>query len=145
MILIKKITAEATYKIRLEVLRKDISLPCQFQGDLEAETLHVGVFLTDDLVGVSSFMKNENALFTDKNQYQLRGMATLSEARGKGCGKQLIDFAVQRLQHKKATILWCKAREVAVDFYKKTGFLIIGDPFFIPQIGMHYIMYKRLQ
>ncbi|MDG2193906.1 MAG: GNAT family N-acetyltransferase [Polaribacter sp.] len=144
MILIKKITAEATYKIRLEVLRKDIDLPCQFQGDLEAETLHAGVFLTDDLIGVSSFMKSSNVLFTDKNQYQLRGMAILPETRGKGYGKQLIDFAVQHLQHKNATILWCKARELAVNFYKKAGFSIVGDPFVVSEIGIHYLMYKKM-
>jgi predicted GNAT family N-acyltransferase len=144
MISTKKILAKETYGIRLKVLRHGIDLPYQFQEDLDAETFHVGAFLNDNLVGVSSFMKSSHVLFADKNQYQLRGMAILPEARGKGCGKELIDFTVQSLQHKDVSILWCNAREVAVNFYEKRGFSIIGKPFITPQIGMHYIMYKKL-
>jgi len=144
MTLIKEITAEETYQIRLKVLRKDIDLPYQFQGDLDAETIHIGAFLADNLMGVSSFMKSNHVLFADETQYQLRGMATLPEARGRGYGKGLIDFSVACLQRKKATILWCKAREVAVSFYKKRGFSIVGEPFLAPQIGVHYIMCKKI-
>ena len=34
----KNITSEETYKIRLEILRKEIDLPVQFSGDFDIDT-----------------------------------------------------------------------------------------------------------
>jgi predicted GNAT family N-acyltransferase len=143
MIEIKNISPEQTYDIRLEVLRKGIDLPVQFSGDNDSETFHLGVFENTRLVGISSFMKTNNSHFGTK-QYQLRGMATISETRGKGYGKALLKYAIEMLKDKKMTILWCNAREVALEFYLKLGFKIKGESFDIPKIGIHYVLYKEL-
>jgi len=129
MLQIKKIEAIETYPIRLEVLRKNIPLPYKFEGDLDNETFHLGVYKNNELIAVSSYMKAKNKNF-EGNQYQLRGMATLKEYRGFGAGKLML--------------LWCNARIVAVDFYKKYGFQTYGDKFEIPIVGKHYIMFKKI-
>lgn len=143
MIEIKEISPEQTYEIRLEVLRKGIDLPVQFSGDTDSETFHLGLFENNKLVGISSFMKTNNSLFNVK-QYQLRGMATIPETRGKGYGKALLKYAIEMLKDKKMAILWCNAREVALQFYLKLGFKIKGESFDIPNIGIHYVLYKEL-
>ncbi|OSY87678.1 hypothetical protein WH52_09595 [Tenacibaculum holothuriorum] len=140
MIKIKVIEAKDTYFIRKEVLRKGIDLPFKFNGDLDNNTFHLGAFLSNELVGIASFMKSGNEKFTE-NQYQLRGMATMNKARGKGVGKELMEFAIIILRNRSANILWCNAREVAVNFYKKQGFQILGNSFSIDKVGTHYIMY----
>jgi len=143
MLQIKKIEAIETYPIRLEVLRKNIPLPYKFEGDLDNETFHLGVYKNNELIAVSSYMKAKNKNF-EGNQYQLRGMATLKEYRGFGAGKLMLQKAFLMLKDFGIDYLWCNARIVAVDFYKKYGFQTYGDKFEIPIVGKHYIMFKKI-
>ena len=142
MLKIIEVSADKTYTIRKEVLRNNIDLPFKFDGDLNETTFHLGAFNNDKIVGVASFMKNEHKLFKG-SQFQLRGMATLPEVRGLGFGKELINKSVEILKAKNTTILWCNARIVALPFYEKLGFKIVGEPFDIEIIGTHYVLVKE--
>ncbi len=144
MIQIKEISAQETFPIRLEVLRKNIPLPFEFNGDFDDETFHLGAFKNDKLIAVSSYMKADNKNFSG-NQYQLRGMATLTEYQGLGIGKLMLQEAVQILKEKNSNFLWCNARIAAVDFYKKQGFQTFGEKFEISYVGEHYMMFKKIK
>jgi predicted GNAT family N-acyltransferase len=143
MIQIKEISAEETFPIRLEVLRKNIPLPFEFNGDFDSDTIHLGAFKNDKLIAVSSYMKANYKDF-EGNQYQLRGMATLTEYQGFGAGKLMLQKAIQILKEKNSNLLWCNARIVAVEFYKKQGFQTFGEKFDISYVGNHYVMFKKL-
>lgn len=143
MIQIKEISAEETFPIRLEVLRKNIPLPYEFKGDFDKDTIHLGAFEGNKLIAVSSYMKAENTNF-EGNKYQLRGMATLSEYQGLGAGKLMLEKAVQILKEKNIAVLWCNARIAAVDFYKKQGFQTFGEEFEISYVGKHYVMLEKI-
>jgi GNAT superfamily N-acetyltransferase len=104
----------------------------------------LGIYFKSDIIGVCSFFKNSHNALLDKNQFQLRGMAVLKSHQKKGLGKALIKFGENLLHQKKASIVWCNAREIAVNFYKNNGFDIISKPFNIPNIGIHYVMSKSL-
>jgi predicted GNAT family N-acyltransferase len=144
MIQIKKISAHDTYPIRLEVLRKNIPLPYEFNGDFDKDTFHLGAFDNNKLIAVSSYMKAKNSNF-EGTQYQLRGMATLGEYQGVGAGKLMMQEAFTLLNKKNIDCLWCNARVIAVDFYKKQGLETFGDQFEIPLVGNHYVMFKKLK
>lgn len=143
MIEVKEILAKQTFAIRKEVLRKGMNLSTQFSGDEDIDTFHLGIFENKELVGIASFMKSNNILFTQE-QYQLRGMATIDKVRGRGYGKLLLQDAITKLRDKKIEILWCNARVVALEFYKKSDFIVQGNSFEIPQIGTHYLMFKKI-
>ena len=143
MILIKKIKAEDTYPIRLKVLRKNIPLPYKFNGDFDKDTFHLGAFENGKLIAISSYMKVLNANLKDTN-YQLRGMATLTAHQGSGAGKLMMHEAFNIFQSLKINYIWCNARLIAVNFYKKQGFEIIGENFDVKYIGDHYMMFKKL-
>ena len=142
MIEIKLISAEETYEIRKKILRKNIPLTEKTQGDFEENTFHLGAFMKGKLVSVATFVENENSFFQG-NQYRLRGMATDEDYQGKGMGRKLILKAEEILKERKADVLWFNARIVAVDFYMKLGYKIIGEEFDIQYIGGHFIMYKK--
>jgi len=144
MIEIKNISAEETYAVRLEVLRKNIDLPYKFNGDLDTDTFHLGAFNKGELIAISSFMNVKNNHFKG-TQYQLRGMATLEQYQGFGIGKLLIMEAEKILNSLNVDCLWCNARIIAVDFYKKQGFRTFEEKFNIPLIGDHFVMYKYLK
>jgi predicted GNAT family N-acyltransferase len=143
MMFIKKIEATETYSIRKEILRNGVDLPVTFDGDFDENTFHLGVFREEKLIGIASFMKTNKELFS-KNQYQLRGMATLLEVRGLGFGKELILKSIEVLKEKGIVVLWCNAREIALSFYENLGFEIIGDSFDISEIGTHYLLKKEI-
>ncbi|GAA4238404.1 GNAT family N-acetyltransferase [Postechiella marina] len=145
MTTIKLINAKATYPVRHSVLRKGKPIEtCFFKGDMLPTTLHIGLFFNNKLSGVATLLTSQNALYTNKNQYQLRGMAILDKHQGKGFGNLIIDFTIALLKDKNCDILWCNAREVAKAFYIKNGFSTTGKPFNIEGIGKHYIMQRSL-
>lgn len=143
--LIRKISAEDTYSVRQQVLRPGRPLKeCFFEGDLEAETIHLGFFDGEKIAGVATYVPRKNAIFDAPFQYQLRGMAVLPEYRGKKLGEKLLFHGEEILKQKNPNILlWFNAREIAVDFYKKYGYKTIGSPFMIPNVCMHIVMYKN--
>tara|TARA_R110001583_G_scaffold39773_2_gene127444 strand:+ start:3487 stop:3921 length:435 start_codon:yes stop_codon:yes gene_type:complete len=143
MIEIKKISAFETFSIRKEVLRKNIPLPFEFNGDLDADTIHLGAFKNSKLIAVSSYMKVSNKNFKGI-QYQLRGMATLPEYQGFGAGRFMLEKAYTIFKELNIECLWCNARIKAVDFYKKQGLKTFGEKFDIKHVGEHYVMYKYL-
>lgn len=65
----------------------------------------------------------------DQPSWQLRGMATSEAARGRGVGRLALDACIAHVQAAGAALLWCNARDVALSFYERAGFVIEGDGF----------------
>ncbi len=143
MIEVKYISAEDTYQIRKQILRKNSPLSEKTEGDFDKNTFHLGAFNDTKLVSVATFMQN-NCPHFEGVQYRLRGMATLENHQQKGFGKLLIKRAEIILKERRATVLWCNARIGALNFYKRLSFKTKGSKFDIQYIGLHYIMYKQL-
>lgn len=140
---VKKISYLETFPVRSAVLRKDKPIEtCFFLGDDDQETTHFGMFHENNLIGVASVFKVKNENFDTNKQFQLRGMAVLSEYQGLGLGKVLLEEICKFVETKKVEVLWFNARENAVKFYENSGFLVIGNSFVIPDVGTHFVMYK---
>lgn len=114
------------------------------EGDNLKSTKHIGAFMGSRCVGVLSLFLANTDQIPNLSQYQLRGMAVDPEYRKKDIGRKLVNFSENELRNRNVEILWCNAREIAVDFYKKLGFEVISDEFHIPDVGPHYLMYKKL-
>ncbi|WP_445734176.1 GNAT family N-acetyltransferase [Mariniflexile sp.] len=143
--IIKETSALETYPVRHPVLRTGKSVEaCAFDGDDLETTCHLGIYIDGKLVGVSSFLKSKHPLLHEEFQYQLRGMAVLNAYQSLGLGKLILNHGENLLKKQNVQIVWCHARQKAANFYKKNGYEIIGLPFDIKDIGLHYIMYKTL-
>lgn len=145
MIEIKEIPTELTYTVRQPILRPGKPVEsCFFDGDNLETTTHFGIFIDKEIVGVASVFLNSSNHFTEKRQFQLRGMAISDSVQKKGLGKLLLENIERKVfQNDKNAIIWFNARQSAVDFYKKLQYQIIDKPFEIEEIGTHYIMYKQ--
>jgi|SRR5690554_1080475 len=138
---ILEISARETYPLRSLVLRNaDVSKPCPFEGDSEKTTHHFGCRIGDEIVSIVSFFAIKNENFGDKTMVQLRGMATHPDYAKKGFGTDLIEFSLVFFQTK-VQLIWCNAREIAIPFYEKLGFIPTGEKFEIPNLGIHILMY----
>jgi GNAT superfamily N-acetyltransferase len=143
MTAVKIIKPEDTFEIRKEVLRKGIPLPYEFPGDFDQETTHFGFFIDDQLISVATVLKSSHPLLSG-NQYQLRGMATLTDYQGKGYGSILVQSILEFVKEKSADTLWFNARIIALNFYRQLGFQTIGEEFELPYVGKHFVMYQKL-
>ena len=143
MISISEIKAEDTYKIRKAILRQGMTLSHKMDGDHKLDSIHLGLFDSDVLVCIASFMKSSRDDFKGA-QYQLRGMGTSKAFQGKGYGTLLMKKAEKLLTSKGVEVIWCNARVKALDFYRKIGYETRGDVFDVPQVGPHFVMFKKL-
>lgn len=144
--LIRQISSADTYSVRSIVLRPGRPPEeCHFEGDDLPSTFHYGAYMNEELVAVASYMKNRNALFNASQQYQLRGMAVLPEFQKRRLGELLLMRGEQMIRNEHAgAVLWFNARETAVDFYTKFGYTPTGEPFMIPNVCRHVVMFKAL-
>ena len=145
MIVVKQILASETVNIRHQVLRVGKPIEsCLFDNDHLSTTLHFGIFENNVLKGVVSAFEKQNSIFEASSQFQIRGMAILSDNQGCGFGKMLLKFAENYLKISKKPFIWFNARIAAMMFYKKMGYLQRGEAFDIPNVGLHVLMYKNI-
>lgn len=141
---IREIGALETYAVRHPVLRDGKPIDsCHFEGDALDSTKHFGYFEDGYLTGVVSVFESGNSCFSEDHQFQIRGMAVLHNQQNKGIGIKLIRHIEAYLGKYANSFLWFNARENAVGFYKKLGYIVLGDAFEIADVGTHYIMYKN--
>lgn len=137
-----RIKAIDTYPIRQKMLRPQGTIEdCHFRGDDDELTFHLGAFVDQKLVSVASFYFERCELFSEHPyQYKLRGMATLPEYQGQGLSQALLRTAFPVIKQNQCTLLWCNAREKAMGFYQKVGFVAHGELFDVAHIGKHILM-----
>jgi GNAT superfamily N-acetyltransferase len=141
--MIKEIQSSETYLVRQEELRKGKPLEtCHFEGDDEKTTKHFGIELNEKIIGIVSVYQVNSQLFFNENQFQIRGMAVLEAHQQKGYGALLIERAEKYCFEKNASVIWFNAREKAVPFYEKNGYQTKGNSFEIPEVGIHFVMFK---
>lgn len=144
---VRRITAEETLALRLPILRAGLPRETAvFPGDENPTTCHFGAFVVGRLAGVASIYE---ARFAERPEitkaWQLRGMATLPEVRGRGSGRALLATCVEEARAHEGELLWCNARTPAVAFYARHGWRVIGAEFEIPTAGPHFRMWIALR
>ena len=118
---------------------------CNFTGDEEDQTFHLGAFKSGKLISVASFYFEKHPVLEEPYQFRLRGMATLEEHQNQGLSSALLKTAFPIIKQNLCPVVWCNARKAAVGFYQKVGFEKTGQEFDIPGIGAHYLMFKSIK
>lgn len=135
------ISASDTLSLRQKVLRPGRPFEkCIFINDNHEKTLHLGVIVDEDIVGIGSLFYTTTEKLCSTYTLQIRGMATCPNYRKKGVGKMLLTYMIDYAINTNGSNMWCNARESAVGFYRRAGFLKIGQKFEIEGIGPHYLM-----
>ena len=143
--LITEVKASKIRRVRYRNLREGKPYSTtSYKRDDENTTFHLACIYNNKIISCATFYPENNKFFLKENAYRLRGMATDLEYRKKGIGKKIMLQAFEKIKKKKGTLLWCNARLVAIEFYKKLGLQIKGEEFNIKDIGPHYLMYKKI-
>ena len=142
---LKIVKSEDLLNLRSKILRNNLDPNlCRFPGDTEINSLHIGAFNRNTLVGGVSVMKNECKKKKLPNCFQLRGLFVDKEFQKNGIGKTIVNFVENRLRDSGVNYLWMNARESAVLFYLKLNYSNSKISYVINEIGLHYLMYKKL-
>lgn len=110
-------------KIRNDLLRLPIGKDI-FEEDLsiEKENIFFGAFKNSQIIGTLSYF--EETSYTA----HLTAFAITKEFQKKGIGKKLVTNLIQHLRSKNFEKVVVDAREEAVEFYKKCGFIVLNGP-----------------
>lgn len=142
--MIKFITTDETLDLRSSELRGGLDRTlCNFDGDEDEGSFHVGYFRDERLVSIATFHKQPRQGFSGEG-YQLRGMVTHPKFQRIGIGNQLLNFSIVYLRGQMANYLWCNSRKIAYKFYLGIGFEFISEEFELPKIGPHRVMYLKI-
>jgi ribosomal protein S18 acetylase RimI-like enzyme len=135
-----------TSELRRSILRPTWPAGASMHGDGEPGAVHLAAQLDDLVVGACVlFARAYPPRPQGPDAWQLRGMATAPEYRGCGIGAAIVEEAVRQVERRRGRLLWCEARESAISFYARHGFVGEGDLFAHAETGIaHQLMYREL-
>lgn len=105
----------------------------------EIHDYHVCAFLNDRVVGALIISKSDN------DTAHIKQVAVDAEIRGKNIGRKIMEFAEEVSETMGCTKITLNARITATEFYKKLGYISIGEEFLDPRmtVGMVYIKMEK--
>jgi predicted GNAT family N-acyltransferase len=143
-IYIRPMTSLEVRPLRLEVLRAGmVNQTVHFDGDDDPTTIHLGAFDQDqNNVGVSTWMQRPFPLAEEHRALQLRGMATAVNLQGQGIGALLLVAGQSHGREIGAHLIWANARDAALNFYNRHGFITVGEGFIetVTQLPHHKVV-----
>ena len=140
-LIIRPISAAATRPLRSQILRP-FQTPEElvFKGDEAADSLHAGVFLENQLVGIASVSRDACPGNETAAAWKLRGMAIKPELQGRGYGRALLEHCIAHVRDRGGQLLWCSGRTSALGFYRSLGFEASGEEYQVAGTAAHYRM-----
>jgi len=137
-------------KIRIKEVSLDVIRPFRLRNlynrlpeklgiypeDFVKTTKHFVLYIDENVTSCLTLIKKKNKP-SDPESYQIRGMVTIKEFRGRGYASMLINHLSKNLKKKKTKIIWCNSRVSAINFYKKNRFEETGLSFKKKLIGAH--------
>ena len=139
--------AAVTSELRRAILRPSWPIGARMHGDDEPGAVHLAARTSDGtVVGACVLLPRACPAFPDRTgAWQLRGMATAEAVRGTGVGSALTEAAAAAVRTRGGRLLWCDARESAIDFYRARGFTGTGERYAHPETGApHLLMYRLI-
>ncbi len=144
-LIIRAIEAAQTRALRSAILRPNRPPEDSiYPSDDARDALHLGTFDGDKIVGIASIYRESWPLDANFKAYRLRGMAVDPAFQRRGIGAALVREALGHIKAQGGEVLWCNAREIALDFYRALGFESVGNEFEIPGIGPHFLMRRSV-
>jgi GNAT superfamily N-acetyltransferase len=129
--LVGVVEADETRELRRTVLRPHRAPGEPLPGDDLAVGTHIGARDDDGVVVGTCFVFPDPCPWRADavDAWRLRQMATAPDRRGEGIGSAVLDAAIEWLRGQGASLVWCHAREGAVEFYARRGFRAHGAIF----------------
>lgn len=120
-------------ELRRSVLRPHLRLTDVLPGDNQPDATHLAAVDDNGAVLSTCLLHPAPCPWRDDAAgaagWRLMQMATAPEARGQGLGGLVVEAAADHLNRIGVPLVWCHARQRAVPFYERHGFVTYGDVF----------------
>ncbi len=131
---------ESYYHLRWLCLRKPWGKPVGTEKDeLEDSSIHA-MLIDDDNIPVAVGRLHLNK----PDEAQMRYMAVAEQERGKKYGDRILRYLEQVAKKRNCTSIILQARDIAVNFYKRNGFVVKEKSFLMWDEIQHYLMEKKI-
>lgn len=137
---------DAYYRLRYAVLRQPWQQPPgseRVPADDEPGTIHA-LLLADENSLAPQALAVGMLQPTSARQGQVRFMAVAPEAAGTGLGRQIMTALETQAQAAGLTEIVLHAREAAVGFYERLGYVVIEPSHTLFGVIPHFLMRKQL-
>ena len=133
-------------QLRVAVLRKGTpATDCNYPEDSFPDVVHLAIIHEGTAVATSTWFMKECPEKPGITAMQLKGMAVADHLQGEGLGALLIDARIELAMKRGATITWARARDCAMGFYVRLGFVSTGDGFIDGPTAMpHHFVVRAL-
>jgi predicted GNAT family N-acyltransferase len=145
--LVELVDGTVTSALRRAVLRPGWPTGARMHGDEDPSALHLAARDADgNVLGACVLLERPYPLHPERpHAWQLRGMVTAEGLRGRGIGAAVLTAAVDEVRRRGGRLLWCQARDEAIGFYARHGFVEEGEYFVHEETGIvHRMMYLDL-
>jgi N-acetylglutamate synthase-like GNAT family acetyltransferase len=128
---------DAIVQLRYKMLRQPWGQPIDTARD-ELESKSLNIFIEDNgkVVACARLQENEGRIG------QIRYMAVADDYQGRGLGQLLLSYIEKKAKERALEKIELQARENAVGFYSRHGFITREKTFLLWNTIQHYLMEK---
>ena len=142
---IRSVPVEILYPLRQAILRPEQTYTfSMYPSDRLPSTLHLAAYWGNEIIGIASVYLESPGESQRADAWRLRDMGVVETMRGKGCGRLLLNTAIDYIRSRNGHLFWCYARETAVPFYIANGFRCHGEPFDLLGFGQRFFLSREL-
>jgi GNAT superfamily N-acetyltransferase len=143
---VSQVALDDIMQLRVAVLRKGTpATDCNYPEDSIPDVVHLAIIHEGTAVATSTWFMKECPEKPSVMAMQLKGMAVADHLQGEGLGALLIDAGVALANERGAAIVWARARDSAMGFYERLGFVSTGTGFIDGPTAMpHHIVVRTL-
>jgi GNAT superfamily N-acetyltransferase len=143
---VSKVALADIMQLRVAVLRKGTpATDCNYPEDNYPDVVHFAIIHEGTAIATSSWFMKECPEKPGITAMQLKGMAVADHLQGEGLGALLIDAGIELAMKRGAILTWARARDSALGFYERLGFVSTGDGFIDGPTAMpHHFVVRAL-
>lgn len=143
---VRAVSRDEVMALRVRVLRKGTPVThCNYPEDDYPDVVHFAISGDDGPVATSTWFSKECPERPGVEAMQLKGMAVDDHLQGSGLGASLVEAGLDLARERGAKIVWARARDSALGFYERLGFVPAGPGFIDEPTGMpHHIVVRTL-
>lgn len=142
---VERVSIEDIMALRVRVLRQGTpATTANYLEDTYGDVVHLGIRVNGDIVATSTWFTKQCPESPSLPAQQLKGMAVDTTLQTTGYGRALIEAGIQLAKERGAHIVWARARDSAIGFYEKCGFVIVGDGFIDEPTNMPHHIVQRM-
>jgi len=142
---VRAISPVDTYELRRALIRPHQRVnEMTWPGDEHIDTLHVGGYRGETLVGIGTIHRQAMPGSVEAEAWRIRGVAVDFGHRGYGLGAMLLNHLIEHATISSGRVIWANTTATSFGFFEHHGFRRRGEPFELPEIGPHYVVYAEL-